>query len=68
HVGVSRTNSEDWLFSDDSFATRLDLVTEIKDAPFFWGTKRMPIIHIHEWDPIPLIVRNISTKLEIEID
>ena len=68
HVGVSRANSEDWLFSDDEFATRLDLVTEIKDAPFFWGTKRMPIIHIHEWDPIPLIVRNISTKLEIEID
>ena len=66
HAGVSRTNSVDWQFSTNDFATRLEMVTEIKDAPFYWGTKRDPIVHLHEWDPVPMTVRNIITKMEVE--
>ena len=56
----------DWQFSANDFATRLEMVTEIKDAPFFWGRKRDPIVHIHEWDPVPLTIRNIITRMEVE--
>ena len=68
NVGVSRADSEDWLFSEDEFATRLAMVTEIKDAPFYWGTKRDPVVHLWVWIPVPMTVRNIINKMEVEID
>jgi len=63
HVGVSIDDSVDWIFSYDDFATAIDPVTEVKSAPFMWGSTREPIIYLHEWDPIPLTVRGIYIKL-----
>ena len=68
HVGVDGTNNEDWLFSDDEFATTLDVVTEIKDAPEFEGTERAPTLHFSETDPIPLTIRGVKTKIEVEYE
>ncbi len=68
NVGVTFAASEDWLFSEDDFATRIDLVTEVKDAPFFWGTSREPVVYLWEWDPIPLCIRAIIPKLEVTYD
>ncbi len=68
NVGVTFAASEDWLFSEDNFATRIDMVTEIKDAPFFWGTSREPVVYLWEWDPIPLCIRAIIPKLEVTYD
>ncbi len=66
NAGVSRTNSEDWRFSKDNFATKLDLVTEFKNAPFFWGTNRDPVVHLWTWIPVPNTMRQIITELEVE--
>lgn len=66
HVGVSRSNSTDWQFSEDDFATRLDMVTEIKEAPFFWGSSLEPVVHLWTWIPVPNTVRNIITKMKVE--
>ena len=66
NIGVSIPNSENWIFSQDDFATKLDLVTEIKDAPFMWGTKRDPVVYSWLWIPVPMTLRGIYVDLEIE--
>jgi len=68
HVGVDRTNSTDWIFSKDDFATRIDLVTEYKKGSFLWGTTREPIVYLWEWEPVPLTVRAIYPKMGVTSD
>jgi hypothetical protein len=68
NVGVDRTNSTDWLFSRDSFATAIDPVTGYKQAPFTWGTTRDPVVHCWVWIPVPMTIRGIYLKMEAYID
>jgi hypothetical protein len=69
HVGVDMTNSSDWLFSEDSFATPIAPYTGFKGpAALARGTTRDPSIYIYEWDPIPMTIRSITADMEVIID
>jgi len=68
HVGVTLDDSVDWTFSYDDFATAIDPVTEIKEAPFVWGIDREPTVYLHEWDPVPLTVRGIYPLLNLSVE
>lgn len=68
YVGVTQDASVNWKFSGDDFATRIDPITEIKEAPFLWGTTREPVVYLWVWKPIPFCMRSIDSKLEVRID
>ena len=68
NVGVDGSSTQSFEFSQDDFATTLDVVTAYKDGPVFWGTKRAPTLYFDESDPIPMTIRSINTKVEVEID
>jgi len=59
-------NTEDFLFSTDSFATTIDAVTGYKDGPAFWGTERAPTLYFTESGPVPMTIRSVNTKVEVE--
>jgi len=65
-VGVESTKTEDFLFSTDSFATTIDAVTGYKDGPAFWGTERAPTLYFTESGPVPMTIRSVNTKVEVE--
>jgi len=68
HVGVSLDDSVDWIFSYDDFATAIDPLTEIKAAPFVWGSTREPIIYLQEWDPVPMSIRGIYPRINVTFE
>jgi hypothetical protein len=68
NVGVGIDDSVDWVFSYDDFATSIEPVTEIKTAPFLWGTTREPIVYLWVWEPIPMTVRTIVPRVNISMD
>ena len=68
HIGIDTTNAVDWEFSDDSFATTLDVVSEIKVAPDLWGSNRQLTIVLFESDPSPLCFRGLFPKVRVEFD
>ncbi len=68
HIGADTTNAVDWEFSDDSFATTLDVVSEIKAAPYVWGSDRPVTIVMYESDPSPLCFRALHAKVSVFYD
>lgn len=66
HIGVDSSNLEDFLFSEDSFATTIDVVTDYREGPTFWGMKRAPTLYFMEADPVPLTIRSVMTQVEVE--
>ena len=68
NVGVTLDDAVDWEFSDDDFATSIDAVTEIKTAPFVWGSGREPVIYLWLWEPIPMSLRSINPKINVSIE
>ena len=68
NVGVDIDNSVDWTFSYDDFATSIEPVTEIKTAPFVWGSGREPVIYLWTWIPVPNTIRSINPKINVTID
>jgi hypothetical protein len=68
HIGYDADNLVDLEFSDDSFATTLDVVTDYKVGPYVWGERRAPMIYISETDPIPMTIEGIHLKANVTYD
>ena len=66
HIGVESSKTEDWDFGVSS-TTTVDVVTDIKDAPTYWGTKRPPTLYFTESDPVPLTIRSTRIHVEAEV-
>jgi len=68
HIGTSSTYNADIKFSDDSFATTVDVFTGIKKIPFARGESLSPTIYLTESDPVPLTLRGYNVDLEATFD
>jgi len=62
-------NTSSLQFSEDSFATVLEPVTELKGPiPFVGGWTREPVIYIDVNEPVPLSIRALYPNIEIVED
>lgn len=66
HIGVDASNLEDFIFSKNNFATTIDVVTDYREGPIYWGTKRSPTLYFTESDPVPLTIRSVMSLVEVE--
>jgi len=68
HIGTSSSYNADIKFSDDSFATTVDVFNGIKLIPFARGWSRSPTIYLTESTPVPVTLRGYNVDLEATFD
>jgi hypothetical protein len=68
HIGIHEDYVADILFSDDEFATTVDVFTGSKRIPFPRNPTRRPVIYLTESSPVPCTVRSYAIDLEATVD
>jgi hypothetical protein len=68
HIGPTSSYVADVLFSDDSFATTVDVFSGTKALAYPRGPARKPAIYLTETSPVPCTVRNFVADLEVIVE
>ena len=66
-VGVAADKVEDFEFGMSTTET-VDIVTDYREGPTYWGTKRAPTLYFTETEPGPMTIRSVNAKVEVEFE
>jgi hypothetical protein len=68
HIGPSSSYTADLKFSDDSFATTMEVFSGVKYLPYPRQGSRSPAIYLTETSPVPCTVRNFVADIEVTVE